>query len=230
MLRCCLVLLFLLGAGSCFGSGFDFRPPGRSVNLFESAGGGEDDASASLDGMIERSSWRNISIEGYNGLVAARQSNWSGGLGVSFGVWKAVSISIRTEFNMQLGAVRDNRPQTRALMLEPTVRLHLDFHEHVALFSNHGPSVSARFDYYRLDDRVSDNDLGRVTSIGVGTVNTVGLEFGNDFVRGFVETGLRTQIMVFQDADQDVEGFRDNIRDDNRFQWLVFRIGVRLYF
>lgn len=230
MLRSCLAVFILMFAGMCAASGLDFDTPRRASNLFASTTGEGETSKTNFDGLVDRSSWRDLTLEGYNGLIGAKHTNWSAGLGLGFSIYRNIAIVIRAEYNMELGAQRDYRPQTRALMLEPTVRLHLDFSDYVALFSNHGPSITARYDFYQLDDRVSDSDLGRVTSFGVGTVNTVGLEFGDDFVRGFVETGLRTHFVIVQDADQDVEGFKDDIRDNIRFQWIVVRIGVRLHF
>ena len=37
----------------------------------------------------------------------------------------------------------------------------------------------------------------------------IGLEFGDDFIRGFAETGLRTQFMIIQQADREVRGYQD---------------------
>jgi hypothetical protein len=68
------------------------------------------------------------------------------------------------------------------------------------------------------------------SSIGSESAISVGLEFGDDFIRGFVETGFRLHIVVLQDADERVTGFKDNLRDEFTFQWLVFRLGARFYF
>jgi len=210
----------------------DFKPGDRDFELFEVQDTtAEPESTGSTFSEIEAASeWRSFSLEGSVGLIASKRTMWSGSLGAAIPLFDNVSLALRAEYNMELGASRDYRPQTRAFLLEPCVRFHLDFADYVAFFSQHGLSVSYRFDYFQLDDRIADSDQGLVSSFGVGVVNSVGLEFGERTWRGYVSTGFRTQFVLFQTADEDAEGFRDDIRDDFRFQWLVLRAGVRFYF
>jgi hypothetical protein len=180
--------------------------------------------------MMERSSWRGLNGEIYGGIIGSKHSMWSGGLGLSFGIYRSMALSFRAEYNQELGASRDYRPQLRTAIFEPGVRFHLDFHEHVAFYSTHALMAAAQYAFYKIDQRTSGSDLNLVFSLAIGTTHSVGLEFGDDFLRGFVETGFRAHIVIYQDADERVRGFRDNLRDDFRFQWLVFRLGARFYF
>lgn len=234
MLRLTAFVLLLcvpcsLRAGQAFE---DFSPTARDFRLFEIS-----DEPASTPDSTERfseiqaaSRWRSFSLDASVGLIGSKQTMWSGSVGVAIPLVNSLSFAIRAEYNMELGASRTYRPQTRAFQLEPGVRFHLDFDEYVAFFTEHGLSVGYRLDYFKLDERLNDSDRGLVSSLGIGSVNTIGLEFGERTWRGYVTSGLRTQFMIYQHADEDVEGFRDDIRDGFRFQWLVFRAGVRLYF
>lgn len=210
----------------------DFTPTERDFALFEvSDETAEPETTGSSFSDIEAASqWRSFSLEASVGLIASKRTMWSGSLGAGVPIFDNVSLSFRAEYNMELGASRPYRPQTRGLIFEPGVRFHLDFDEYVAFFSQHGLSAVYRLDYYKLDDRISDSDLGTVSSLGIGVVTTVGLEFGERTWRGYVSTGLRTSFVIYQDADEDVKGFKDDIRDGFRFQWLVFQAGVRFYF
>jgi hypothetical protein len=180
--------------------------------------------------MMERSQWRGLNAEVYGGVIATKHSMWTAGLGLSFGIFRSMSLSFRAEYNQELGAARDYRPQLRTAIFEPGVRLHLDFHESVALYSNHSLMIAAQYAFYQLDQRVSGSDVNLVFNLAAGSTHSVGLEFGDDFIRGFVETGFRLHIVVLQDADERVTGFKDNLRDEFTFQWLVFRLGARFYF
>ncbi len=178
---------------------------------------------------MEVSQWRGLNLEAYGGIIATKHSMWSGGIGLSFGIYRAMSLSFRAEYNQELGAARDYRPQLRTAIFEPGVRFHLDFHESIALYSTHSLMVAAQYAFYQLDQRVSGSDLNLVFSLAAGSTHSVGLEFGDDFVRGFIETGFRAHIVILQDADERVRGFQDNLREEFTFQWLVFRLGVRFY-
>jgi hypothetical protein len=180
--------------------------------------------------MMERSQWRGLNLEVYGGIIATKHSMWSAGLGLSFGIFRSMSLSFRAEYNQELGAARDYRPQLRTAIFEPGVRFHLDFHESVALYSTHSLMIAAQYAFYQLDQRVAGSDLNLVFNLAAGSTHSVGLEFGDDFIRGFVETGFRLHIVIYQDADERVTGFQDNLRDEFTFQWLVFRLGARFYF
>ncbi|MBZ0136549.1 MAG: hypothetical protein K8I27_09270 [Planctomycetes bacterium] len=234
MHRCFAILLILLGAGWLKAELAleDFTPTERDFELFEVADEpGETATEGNTFEQIEANSqWRSLSLEGSVGLIGAKRTMWSGSVGVAIPLFTSVSLVLRAEYNMELGASRAYRPQTRGLLFEPCIRLHLDFDESVAFFSQHGLSAIYRFDYFKLDDRVSDSDRGLVSSFALGTVHSVGLEFGERTWRGFVETGFRTSFVLVQSANDDVKGFKDDIREDFRFQWLVLRAGVRFYF
>lgn len=230
------ILLFciVLASGSLAAQGFDSFERVTPRNIFAAAEGGDADSEASagstFEQLLEQSQWRGMMIEGWGGIVAAKYPMWEGGFGFAFDVWKELSVAIRLEYNHDLGSVRTYRPQLRTLLLEPGVRFHLDFDESVAFFSNHGPSITAQLASYALDERADGTDQGTIFSLGLGTAHTIGLEFGPRDWRGFVETGLRTEFVLVQSGDREVRGFRDNLRDDFRFQWIVLRGGVRFYF
>lgn len=234
MLRLTVILLALVCAAALSAERMfeDFKPTERDFQLFEVQDQpAEPENTGSTFSEIEAASeWRSFSLEGSVGLIATKRTMWSGALGAAVPIFNNVSLAFRGEFNMELGASRDYRPQTRAFILEPCVRFHLDFDEWVGFFSEHGLSVVYRLDYFQLDDRVADSDQGVVSSLGIGAVTTIGLEFGERTWRGYVSSGLRTQFVIYQDADEDTKGFKDDIRDGFMFQWLVFRAGVRFYF
>lgn len=202
----------------------------RTADLFKAQTEQPKSAEDTARDMMEQSKWRTFSGEIWGGIVASKFPAFSGGLGFAFKVSGGIAVSIRVEYDQELGNPRDYRPQLRGAYLEPGVRLHLDFHPNIALYSNHGISVHAGWAYFQLDKRLVDSGLGKVFQLGVGTANVVGLEFGDDFVRGFAETGLRTQFMIIQQADKEIKGYQDDLREGLRFQWLAIRLGVRLYF
>jgi hypothetical protein len=225
----CIMLIVLYAPGLMADEFGGFNPPVRDVQLFEVS----DEPEAEGDRLEEYSAasqWRPVSLEAHVGLIGSKRTMWSGAMGTAIPLYSSISLALRAEYNMELGASRDYRPQTRGFLFEPGVRLHLDFHEHVALYSQHALSVVYRLDYYKLDPRRAGDDRGVVSSFGAGTANSVGLEFGERTWRGYVETGLRTQFIIFQTSDEDAKGFEDDIREDFRFQWLVIRAGVRFYF
>ena len=228
MTRLIAILLLLSCAAMCHAIPREFKltEPSRPANLFEAADEHEESA---IEQYVSNSKWRPLSLEWHLGLIGAKRTMWSGAMGVGFPITGLIGFSVRAEYNMDLGASRDYRPQTRSVVLEPGVRFHLDFDENIALYSQHGLAIGLRLDYFKLDKRLNDDDLGQILSIGVGTVNTVGLEFGTRQYRGYVETGLRTQFQVFQQADNDVKDYRRDIQEGFRFQWLVCRVGFRLY-
>ena len=234
MLRWFVTAMLVLGAGSLAAerSFEDFIPTERDFALFEVQDEStESESTGSTFSELEAASeWRSFSLEASVGLIASKRTMWSGSIGAAVPLFANVSLALRAEYNMELGASRPYRPQTRAFLFEPGVRFHLDFDEYVAFFSQHGLSATYRLDYFQLDDRVSDSDQGVVSSLAIGAVNTVGLEFGERTWRGYVSTGLRTAFVIYQDADEDAKGFKDDIREGFRFQWLVFRAGFRFYF
>lgn len=227
-----LALLILLSAASCLQamSLGQFAHGPRTADLFKAQAQPPKSAEETASAMMVASKWRGFSGELWGGIVASKFPAFSGGLGFAFKVADSIAVALRVEYDQQLGDPRDYRPQLRGAYLEPGVRLHLDFHPNIALYSNHGISVHAGWAYFQLDKRLVDSGLGKVFQLGVGTANVIGLEFGDDFVRGFAETGLRTQFMIIQEADKEVKGYQDDLREGLRFQWLAIRLGVRLYF
>ena len=217
MLRFLASLLVVISAGSLAAqrSFEDFTPDERDFALFEVQDEtSESESTGSTFSQIEAASqWRSFSLEASVGLIGSKRTMWSGSIGAAIPLFSSVSLALRAEYNMELGASRSYRPQTRGFLFEPCVRFHLDFDDYVAFFSQHGLSASYRLDYFQLDDRVSDSDIGLVNSLGVGAVNTVGLEFGEKTWRGYVSTGLRTQFVIYQDADEDAKGYKDDIRE-----------------
>jgi hypothetical protein len=179
----------------------------------------------------EASRWRGIEIENYAGLVAAKRSMVSLGVGFGFRADRSLSVIFRLDFNNDIGQARDFRPQVRALTFEFAVRHHHDFSEHVAFYGTHGLNFAAQLAYFQLDETLHGTDLGTVTSLGAGTNNFFGLEFGNRTWRGFAETGLRLQYFFLQNSDEEaVEGYEDDIQKGFFAQWVVARLGIRVYF
>lgn len=230
-----LLILILLLSGPLAAQSFDsFERVRRVTNLFDtaetSASAPAETAGSTFEQIIAQSQWRQLMIEGWGGIVAAKYPMWEAGFGFAFEVKQELSVSIRLIYNHELGNVRSYRPQLRTLLLEPSVRFHLDFDENVAFFTDQGLSFTGQLASYALDERTAGTDKGSIFSLGVGTIHTIGLEFGPRDWRGFVETGLRTEFVVLQSGDDEVDGFRDNLREDYRFQWIVLRGGVRFYF
>ncbi len=208
-------------------------PAGRRVaNLFKAQPEAADGKSGTepAKSLIDASKWRSLNAEIWGGVVASKHTTFSAGLGFGFKLMSNISLNFRLEYNQELGTARTYRPQVRAACFEPTVRFHFDFDPMIAFYTDHGLSASAGYYYYQVDKRISGSGLGKVFMLTLGTVHTAGLEFGDDFTRGFIETGLRTNFALIQSADKSVKGFQDNLREDGRFQWLVFRAGLRLYF
>lgn len=224
-----LILLALAGVAHGMDLGHFSHGP-RAADLFKAQSEQPAKSEDPVRDMMEKSKWRSFSGEVWGGVVASKFPAFEGGLGFAFKVSGSIAVSIRVAYDQQLGDPRDYRPQLRGLYLEPGVRLHLDFHPNVALYSNHGLSVHAGFAYFQLNKRIVQSGLGEVFQFGVGTANVIGLEFGDDFIRGFAETGLRTQFMIIQQADREVRGYQDDLREGLRFQWLALRGGIRLYF
>lgn len=184
-----------------------------------------------LDEILAASGWRDLGMEAWVGLIAAKRSMLTAGLGLEFNLDNSMSMGFRLDYNNDVGQPRDFRPQVRGATLETTVIFHLDFARDVAFYTGHGINATIQLAYFKLDEAIHGTELGVVTSIGAGTVNTAGLEFGTRNWRGFAETGLRTQIMITQSANEEsVEGYKDDVRRAFTIQWIVARIGVRYYF
>lgn len=210
----------------------NFPAKTRVANLFkaQAESGGDKSAEEPSKTLIEASKWRSLNAEIWGGIVASKHTTFSAGLGFGFKLMSNLSLNFRLEYNQELGTARSYRPQVRAAYFEPTVRFHFDFDPMIAFYTDHGLSASAGYYYYQVDERITGSGVGKVFMLTLGTAHTAGLEFGDDFTRGFIETGLRTNFALLQSADRSVRGFQDNLREDGRFQWLVFRAGLRLYF
>ncbi|MBK9975620.1 MAG: hypothetical protein IPP14_12685 [Planctomycetes bacterium] len=227
-----LALLTTCAAPLCAQNFEVTRTTTRRAALFQTAEApapkADDNTFAAIE---EKSKWRGIELEAWGGVVAAKRSMITTGLGVGFHLLNTMSLVFRLDYDHNLGSARDFRPQIRQGTLEAAVRFHVDFAENVAFYGTHGINLVAQFAYFQLDETRDGTDLGVVTSLGLGTVNSFGLEFGNKTWRGFVETGFRTQFFFIQDSDERaVRGYEDDIRKAFRFQWLAARLGVRLYF
>lgn len=231
MARAMLVLLVVLAAGLSAQSLEITRKPGRTARLLPAA---EDPAAAesnTFEAMQEKSKWRGLCLEAHTGVIAAKRSMLTAGIGMDFHLVNTMSLVARIDYNHDLGQGRDFRPQIRGAAVEVGVRFHIDFADSVAFYGTHGINIAGQIAYFQLDETKNGTTLGAVTSMGAGTVNVFGLEFGDKTWRGFVESGLRTQFYFLQNSDEEaVEGFEDDIRTDFRFQWIVARAGVRFYF
>lgn len=227
-----LAVLVVCAAPLCAQSFEITRSAGRKAALFQTAPAPESKPDENtFAAMEERSRWRGIELEAWGGVIAAKRSMISTGLGFGFHLLDTMSLVFRLDYDHNLGSARDFRPQIRQGTLEAAVRFHVDFADNVAFYGTHGINLVAQFAYFQLDETRDGTDLGVVTSMGLGTVNSFGLEFGNKTWRGFVETGFRTQFFFIQDSDERaVRGYEDDIRKAFRFQWIAARLGVRLYF
>lgn len=231
MARATLFLLLILATGLSAQALEITRRPGRAAHLLPAAEESTPASSTTFESMQENSRWRNLCLEAHTGVIAARRSMLTAGLGVDFHLLNSMSLVARVDYNHDLGQAREFRPQIRGAAVEVGVRFHIDFADNVAFYGTHGINIAGQIAYFQLDESRDGTTLGAVTSLGAGTVNVFGLEFGDKTWRGFVESGLRTQFYFLQNSDEDaVEGFEDDIRTDFRFQWIVARAGVRFYF
>lgn len=230
--RALILAMVFVCAGSLIAQAFDIaRPPRRAVRLLVTADDTPAGGDNSFEAMQENSKWRGLCLEAHTGVIAAKRSMLTAGIGMDFHLANAMSLVARIDYNHDLGQGRDFRPQIRGAAVEVGVRFHIDFADSVAFYGTHGINIAAQLAYFQLDETRDGTTIGTVTSIGAGTVNVFGLEFGDKTWRGFVESGLRTQFFFLQNSDEDaVEGFEDDIRTDFRFQWIVARAGVRFYF
>lgn len=232
MARALVVLLVVVAgsAGLCAESFEITRAARPRVGLLAAAEEGGADRNT-FEAIQEKSRWRALGVEAHGGVIAARRSMFTAGLGMNFHLVHSMSLSARLDYNHDLGQARDFRPQIRGAALEVGVRFHIDFDDSVAFYGTHGINLAAQLAYFQLDKTRDGDTLGVVTSFGAGTVNVFGLEFGSRTWRGFVETGLRTQFLFLQNSDKEaVEGYEDDIAGDFRYQWIVARAGVRFYF
>lgn len=231
MARAMLILLVLLAAGLSAQSLEITRKPGRAAQLLPAAEETSPTSPTSLEAMQDNSRWRGLCLEAHTGVIAAKRSMLTAGIGMDFHLVNSMSLVARLDYNHDLGQAREFRPQIRGATVEVGVRFHIDFAESVAFYGTHGINIAGQIAYFQLDESRDGTTLGAVTSLGAGTVNVFGLEFGDKTWRGFLESGLRTQFYFLQDSDEDaVEGFQDDIAGDFRFQWIVARAGVRFYF
>src|SRR5690606_36625736 len=111
-------------------------------------------AAAPVREAVISAQWRGLNLEAWGGIIGSKHSMWSLGLGLSFSVTDNIALAFRAEYNQELGAARDYRPQLRTAIFEPGVRFHLDFHDRIALYTNHGLSVAAQYAFYKVDGRV----------------------------------------------------------------------------
>lgn len=227
------ILLLVLCGCALEARPFDMprAPFTRSLSLQEQPTPAPEAPKSRFEQIEEASRWRGLEFENFSGLVAAKRSTLSLGVGLGFHAYRSLSVIFRVDFNNDIGQARDFRPQVRQLTFEFAVRHHHDFSEHVAFYGTHGLNVTAQLAYFQLDETLHGTDLGLVTSIGAGTNNLFGLEFGNRTWRGFAETGLRLQYFFLQDSDEPaVEGYEDDIQRGFFAQWIVARFGIRVYF
>lgn len=228
-----LILFLTLCCGTLGAQSFDFARMPLERSLFAQQPSTDTPAQpkSKFEAIEEASRWRGVEFENFSGLVAAKRSMLSLGVGLGFQAYRSLSVIFRVDFNNDVGQPRDFRPQVRALTFEFAVRHHHDFDEHVAFYGTHGLNFAAQLAYFKLDETRDGTDLGIVTSLGAGTNNFFGLEFGNRTWRGFVETGLRLQFFFLQDSDNKaVEGYEDDIQRGFLAQWVVARFGIRVYF
>lgn len=234
--RSLLLAVVLACCTTCLAQAFDVGlVPRRAQPLFttaeEPAKESANEEPMTLSAMQERSKWRKLGLEAWTGGIAARRSMYTAGVGMNFHLVNTLSLAARLDYNHDVGNARKFRPQVRGGALEVGVRFHIDFAESVAFYGTHGINVAVQLAYFQLDESRDGTTLGVVTSLGAGTTNVFGLEFGSRTWRGFFETGLRTQFFFLQNSDEDaVEGFEDDIAADFRFQWIIGRIGLRFYF
>lgn len=232
MLR--LLIAALCCCGALGAQSFDFARKPLSRALFAAD---DQPAQPAGDSMFtypainERAAWRGVNLEVWSGVIAAKRSMVTLGLGLGFNLSGFMALVFRVDYNNDLGVAREFRPQVRQATFEAGVRLHIDLDENIAFYGNHGINLAGQLAYFKLNEATQGTDLGIVTSFGFGTADYFGLEFGNKHYRGFVETGVRTQFFVIQSADVEAaEGFEDDIRNAFRVQWVVLRAGFRYYF
>jgi len=181
-----------------------------------------------LEQLLEGSQWRGYSADIFGGMAVGRRPLWNAGGVFSMKLSGPYSLVARASYMQELGGTRSFRPQVRGGLLETGVRIHLDVHDKVAVISDHAIAGSYKAAYFKKDGE--NNRVSRASMISLGTTHTLGLEFGDRQWRGYVETGLRTSFPLFVDSDRNAASFRSSLRRDYRFQWIVFRAGVRLYF